>query len=254
MLGQPPARRPFQETLSNLVLINIISATLVVSGVMPSSTTESGPLERRSETVFLAAGVILLGYAVSKGVYTVTDVTAIGAFDVAFGGTGLLVAMLGLLSLYQPLRDSAPRLSLAGVVVTVIGTVATLAILGWLASATLLSAGYPAIPEEQPAWAIPALATAFITISLGFFAFGTASLRTDVLSKPVGRLLLVPGLAWLGLLVANIVLPAHLVGQYLGILAYVPISFALLAIGYLLRTEAARTDHMESTPRQGGVT
>lgn len=218
---------------------------------MSAATALLEPLGRRNKTVFLIAGLLLLGYAISKVIYTFTAVTAIGAFDVAFGGTGLLVAMLGLLGLYHPLSDSTPRLSLAGVVVTVIGAVATLAILVWLASATLLQAGYPAIPEEQPAWAIPALAIAFITISLAFIMFGAASLRTDVLSKTVGRFLLVPGLAWIGLLLANIILPSHLVGQYLGILAYVPISLSLLTISYLLRSGSGQTGQVGVSTSSG---
>lgn len=203
------------------------------------------PLERQSKRVFLVAGVLLLGYAVSKGIYTFTDVIPIGAFDVAYGGIGILVAMLGLLGLYPRLSDGAPRLSLAGVVVTVIGAVCTLALLGWLASATLLRAGYPAIPEEAPAWTVAALFIVFVTLALGFLLFGAASLRTDVLSQTVSRLLVVPGLAWIGLVVANAILPA---GQYLGLLAYVPVSLALLTIGYLLSSGAVQTDHMESAP------
>lgn len=209
-----------------------------------SATTLWGTLERRSGTVFLIAGVLLLGYAVSKGIYTFTDVTPVGAFDVAYGGLGLLVAMLGLFSLYPSLRDGAPRLSLVGAAVTGIGTVATLAMLGWLASATLLQAGYPAIPEESPAWTVAALIIVFVMIALGFLLFGAASLRTDVLSRTVGRLLLVPGLAWVGLILGNVALPS---GQYLG-LVYVPICLALLAIGYRLQTEDVPTDRAEPTP------
>lgn len=203
------------------------------------------PLERWSANTFLVAGVLLFGYAVSKGIYTFTDVTPIGAFDVAYGGFGLLVAMVGVLGLYPRLSDRAPRLSLVGVVFTVIGAVATSSVLGWLASATLTRAGYPAIPEEQPAWILAAFFIVFPTLSLGFLLMGIASLRTDVLSQTVSRLLLVPGLAWMGLIVANVVLPS---GQYLGLLAYVPASLALLAIGYFLRTDSVRTDYLEQAP------
>lgn len=199
-------------------------------------------LEQRSANTFLVAGMLLFGYAVSKVIYTFTNVTAIGAFDVAFGGLGLLATTLGLLGLYPRLRDGAPRLSLAGVVFTLVGAVGTSLVLGWLASATLTRAGYPAIPEEQPAWILAAFFIVFPTISLGFLLLGIAGLRTDALSQAVSRLLLVVGLALMGLIVANVILPS---GQYIGVLVYVPASLALLTIGYLLRTESVRTDHVE---------
>ena len=75
--------------------------------------------------------------------------------------------------------------------------------------------------------------------TLGFFLFSVASLRTAVLSRTVGFLLLVPTVAWVGLIVGNVVAPS---GDYLGVLAYTPISIALLAIGYLLRGEPSPTD------------
>jgi hypothetical protein len=228
-----------------LIRLMIITIDLVALSAMLATTTLWRPLEQRTKTVFLVAGVILLGYAVSKAIYTFTDVTAIGAFDVTFGGTGLLVAMVGLLGLYPRLRDGAPRLSFAGVAATVIGAVGTLAVLGWVASATLLREGYPAIPEEAPAWTVAALFIVFITLALGFLLFGATSLRTDVFSQTIGRLLVVPGLAWIGLIVSNLFLPP---GQYLGLLAYVPISLALLAIGYCLPTGVVQTDQMGSAP------
>ena len=209
---------------------------------MSATNTMWKLLERRSKTVFLTAGVLLLGYAVSKAVYTFTDVTAVGAFDVAFGGIGLLVTTLGLFALYPRLRDGAPRLSLVGLVTVVVAAASTLALLGWLAGATLTRAGYPAIPEESPAWTVAALIIVFVTIALGFLLFGAVSLRTDIFSRTVGWLLLVPGLGWVGLIVGNVALPS---GQYLG-LVYVPISLALLAVGYRLRNDSARTDDVES--------
>ena len=209
---------------------------------MSATNTMWNSLERRSKTVFLAAGVLLLGYAVSKAVYTFTDVTPVGAFDVAFGGIGLLIATLGLFALYPRLRDGATRLSLVGLVPVVVAAATNLALLGWLAGATLTRAGYPAIPEESPAWTVAALIIVFVTIALGFLLFGAASLRTDVFSRTVSWLLVVPGLGWVALIVGNAALPS---GQYLG-LVYVPISLALLAVGYCLRNGSARTDHVES--------
>lgn len=208
---------------------------------MSATTLLWESLERRRKTVFLVAGVLLLGYAVSKAIYTFTAVTAVGAFDVAFGGFGLLVGILSLFSLYPSLHDGAPKATLAGVVVTVIAAAGTLATLGWLAGATLTMRGYPAVPEEAPAWTVLALIVVFVTIALGFLLFGAASLRTDVFSGRVGGLLIVPGLGWIGLIAGNLSLPS---GQYLG-LVYFPISLALLAISYLLKSEAAGIDAVD---------
>lgn len=189
----------------------------------------------------------MVGYAVTKAIYTFTPVTPIGAFDVSFGGIGILVTTVGLLGLYPRVRDHAPRLSLAGVVVTVVGVVTVLAVLGWLGGTTLVKAGYPAIPEEAPAWTLVAFFTAFFTIAVGFLLLGVASLRSNDLSPTIGYLLVVPGLGWIGLFVANLI-PLIPPGQYLGLIAYVPISLAMLAIGYLLPNELAPAEPPELTP------
>lgn len=202
------------------------------------------PLERRTKEAFLLAGVLFLGYAGSKAIYVFTDVTAIGAFDVSFGGVSLLVTLVGLLGLYNRLRDAAPRLSRAGLVTGVVAVAGNVALLGWLAGATLTMSGYPAIPEESPAWTVAVLFIVFVTMALGFLLFGAASLRTDVFARKVGPLLFVPGLGWAGLIVGNLVLPP---GQYLG-LVYVPISLALLATGSRLETGEMATDWADSTP------
>lgn len=206
--------------------------------------TEGTWLERRTKTVLVLAGVVLLGYAASKALYTFTAVTAVGAFDVTFGGIGLLVTTLGMFGLYSRLSDAAPRMSLAGLATAVVAAVGNIALLGWLAFATLTRAGYPAIPEEAPAWTVLALIGVFVTMALGFLLFGAASLRAAVFSRTVGWLLVVPGLGWAALIVGNIALTP---GQYLG-LVYVPISLALLGVGYLLPAEGVATGRSEPTP------
>ncbi|MEF8813875.1 MAG: hypothetical protein V5A55_08655 [Halovenus sp.] len=112
-----------------------------------------------------------------------------------------------------------------------IATAGNVALLGWLAGATLTRAGYPAVPEDAPGWPVLGLIVVFVTIVLGYLLFGTASLRTDAFSLTVGCLLVVPGLGWVGLIAGNVALPS---GQYLG-LVYVP------------------TDRAESARSQEGV-
>ena len=207
---------------------------------MPTTGTQSWKsVEQWSPRVFLVAGVLLLGYAMLKTVSAFAGITAPSAFDVAYGTLGLLVAAFGLLGLYPRLRDIASRVSLAGVCATIVSAICSAAIVLWVVGATLQMEGYPAIPEDAPAWTVAALVVVFLTLALGFFLFSVASLRTAVLSRTVGFLLLVPTVAWVGLIVGNVVAPS---GDYLGVLTYTPISITLLSIGYLLRGEPSPTD------------
>lgn len=207
---------------------------------MPTTGTQSWEsLEQWSPTAFLVAGMLLLGYAVLKALSAFAGVTAPSAFDVAYGTLGLLVPAFGLLGLHPRLRDAAPRVSLAGVCATIVSAICSAAILLWVVGATLQMEGYPAIPEDAPTWTVAALLLVFLTLALGFLLFSVASLRTAVLSRTVGVLLLVPTVVWIGLIFGNVVAPS---GDYLGVLAYTPISIALLGIGYLLRGEPSPTD------------
>lgn len=211
-------------------------------------TTDSGPgnsLESWSPTAFLAAGVMAFSYAVLKGLKAYAGLEVVTVFDVLWGGFVLLVPIVALLALSPRLREAAPRLSLAAVGVTVIAGTGTVAIQIQLIITTLSVEGYPEIPGDGPTWPVFALFVVFITLSLGFLLSAAAARRTDTVSRTVARLLVVPFLGWMGLIVANIVLPS---GDYLGLYAYAPIGAALLAIGYLLRSEAGTATTTESIP------
>lgn len=213
-----------------------------------TGTTLSDSLEKWSPTVFLVAGILLLGYAVLQGTHTFTGVTVPSALATAYGGIALLVPVFGLLGLSPRLRDHTPRLSLAGVVVAIISGLLTLILLLQLAITTVQMGGSPEIPADAPAWTAAALLSGFLLLAVAFLLFGVASLRTPVVERTVALLLLVPAAGWFGLIVANAILPS---GRYLAVAAYTPIGVAVLATGYLLKAESEPTDRRE--PASGEV-
>lgn len=234
-----------QLTSSEVIRLKVIIvarewlSTMATTSVLPWES-----LEQWSAPAFLVAGILFLGYATFKGIELFTSMTTPSALDVTVGTLGLLIPVVALLGLYPRLRGRMPRLSLAGVVVILVSAVGSVGILGWLLGTTLLTTGYPAIPEEAPAWTVVALLVTLVTIAMGFLLFSIASLRTDAISRTVSCLLVVPSIMWIGLLVAHAM---ALSGPSLGIVVYVPISVALLAVGYRLRTGAASTDRAEPT-------
>lgn len=211
---------------------------------MTETASEAGrweSLERWNPTVFLVAGILLLGYAIIQGIHSFTGVTVPSAFSTAYGGIALLVPVFGLLGLYPRLRDHTPRLSLAGAVVTVLSGLLTLVLLLQVVVTTLRMGRLPEIPADTPVWAGAALLLGFLLLAVSFLLFGLASLRTSVISRAVAFLLLVPTAGWLGLIVANAtaIVPT---GTYLAVPAYTPIGIAVLSIGYLLKSESESTD------------
>lgn len=193
-------------------------------------------LEQWSPAVFLVAGVLLLSYAVIEGLSAFAGVRPHSALKTGYGGIVLLVPVVGLLGLYSRVRDHTPRLALVGVMTTILSGLLTTVLMLWLIGMTLQMGELPEIPADAPAWTAAALLLGFLLLALAFLIFGLASLRTPAVSRSVALLLLVPAAGWFGLMVANVVLPS---GDYLGFAAYTPISVAVLAIGYLLRTETA---------------
>lgn len=197
-------------------------------------------LEQSNPTVFLIGGVLLLSYAVLEGVSAFAGMEPQTALKTGYGGIVLLVPVFALLGLYPHLHEHTPRLSRAGLVTTILSGFLTLVLLVWLVGVTLQMDGLPEIPADAPVWTAAALLLGFLLLAVSFLLFGLASLRTPVVSRTVALLLLVPAAGWFGLMVANVVLPS---GDYLGFAAYTPISVAVLAIGYLLRTTAVSPDN-----------
>lgn len=200
----------------------------------PTGTTRWESAERWSATAFLAAGALLLGFAVNRGVDAFTAMSASPAVELTSGLLGLLASVAGLLGLYPRLHDRAPRLSLGGVASLVLAVVGILGVVGWLALA-----GPPEAEGDVPGALTLVFVASVLLIALGFVLFAAASLRTGVPSPTVGRLLLVPVVVWVW---HYSVLAVYGSSSLFSFTDYTVISVAFLAVGYLLRSEAVSAD------------
>lgn len=203
-------------------------------------------LEQWSATAFLVGGVLLGGVAGFKGLeaFAGTTVGRHALVDVGYEGLAMLVPVFGLLGLYPRLRDSAPQLSVAGVLAAVVSAGGIIALEVWLFGTTLEMGRFPAIPADAPVWTALALVVVFLTLALSFLLFGVTSLWTTALSRPVSLLLVIPAVMWFGLL-GNVFVRAI---ANLDFFVYVVNGVSLLAIGYLLRIEGMPTDREEPAP------
>lgn len=182
--------------------------------------------------LFLLAGVLLAGVALYKGIGAFTSVDVPSAVDTLYGGLGLLAPVVALLGLYPGLRKTVPRLSRAGILSAAVSAILVLIIWGWYLGTTVQLGRFPRIPEEAPIWAALALLGNFLTISIGFLLIGVSSLLSDVLPKPGGLLLLIPGIMWMALIL-NI--PLRVIPE-LDFYVYVINALTVSAVGYLLLT------------------
>lgn len=161
---------------------------------------------------------------------------------------GVWFVFIGLLGFYPYVAEPTPRLSLGGVLTSTFGGVAvTVGIVGSIVIALTTQQTF----GERPSWGPPLLAVAFILALVSLLFYGVASIRTGSPSRTVGLLLLVPVVAFLGqavLLLTKILADSVLAGAQL-ILAGI-MAVALLAVGYLLRSEGVPTDRAESVPTE----
>ncbi|QLG51067.1 hypothetical protein [Natrinema halophilum] len=190
-------------------------------------------LERWCPMVFLFAGTLLVGYATFNGIHAFTGIEYESAENV-FGPGGFALGFLGLLGLYPALRDRSPKLARVGAICAVLGAVAfsvfVVANLGEIAGL---------ISPDPPAWAVVFLAMAAIGMISGYLTFAVAVVRSDVHSRMLGLLLLVP------LAIFATMLTTSRVGFFPQELAFAISSgqaLAYLAIGYILRTGRTRTE------------
>lgn len=195
-------------------------------------------LESRSSTVFLVAGVWFVGYSGIKTTRLITDIAVPDVLSVAVGNLGLLVLVFCLLSVYPRVKGAAPRLSRAGIGTALLSGVCSTILFVALINITLTVEGYPAIPEDTtqgllpPVVGVALLFASLLTLLLGFLLIGVASLRTDIVSRATGALLLVPAVMWTALFVMH---ATGVDGTVIGIVVYVPIAAALLTLGYRFR-------------------
>jgi hypothetical protein len=131
-------------------------------------------------------------------------------------------------------------LAFTGIATAVLSGILTFVSLLWLVVTILQMGSLPEIPADAPAWTAAATLLGFLLLAVSFLLIGVASLRTPDVSRTIGFLLLVPTAAWVGLVVGNMILNPE--EHYLAVIAYTPISIAVLAVGYRLRTTRVPPD------------
>lgn len=200
---------------------------------MSSATTAQGnALETHSPILFLVAGVLLIGYASLNGMAAFTG-TAVEPNLFEFG---YVIGFLGLLGLYPRFVDRQPWLTRAGAVAAVFGTIAISAFT--IRNLAGLAGGASDGLLGRPVFVVMAL----VGFVCGYLAFGAASLRSDIQSRTVGLVLLVPGIIVVFML-AHIA--AGLDSPATAFVVSAGQAMAHLAIGATLRAEAESADSEE---------
>lgn len=198
-------------------------------------------LEEWSPTLFFVAGglvaITTALWAVEVFINTDTQVTR-GVFAPA----GMAVAFVGMLGLYPSLVDRTPWLARAGALFAGLGIVAMVA--------NVVAAGgqLVGIFDARPAWVDPFQLPFLIGIVLGFITFGVAIVRTDVYSRTVGLLLMVPGILFPVVLATVIAFGGGDFPYVIHVLHNGADTLVLLSVGYLLRETIMPTNRPEQTP------
>lgn len=195
-------------------------------------------LGRSSPTLFLVAGAVLVVYAVFNGLWAWTDLMIQGhGLEIAY-----VLGFLGLLGLYPPVADRNPLLARIAAVATVLGA---LGILYVSVSDYLQLLGLTT--GELPGWGVLNLLP-LVGFLGGYLTFGVAGLRSGVVSRRVGVLLLVPGVIVI-LMLASIITGHPLLSRFQTVFVVsAGEAMAHLAIGATLRTEAAADADEEAAP------
>lgn len=196
-------------------------------------------LEKHSSTLFLGAGVLFVFAAANNAVVFSAPEYDPSTVSGPLLLVGLLAALLGMMGTYPRLREPVPRLARAGVVVASVTVLAVLVLLLWGIGTQL-----DVLPDLSDAVAIASLLLMILTFAL----FGVSVLRTDVVDRAVGVLLLAEAVA----LVAVFAIPVLVVqgepsdSWTVGIEAVQ--ALLLLGVGYVLRRDGSGIEHAESAP------
>lgn len=150
-----------------------------------------GLLEGRSPTLFLGAGVLLLGYMTLRGIVAVTDAAVVPLSNL-LAPAGFVLGFLGLLALAAKLESRDVRLVRAGAVCVGLGAVGFSVIL--LQELVALtgggSTGGPGI----------ALLAGTLGLIPGYLCFGAALLRASSAGRSLGLLVCVPAIVFAAML------------------------------------------------------
>ncbi len=212
------------------------------------STPQWNSLERRSTMLFFIGGflfIIAAAFDVANIVVGVEDLRS--GVGQAFIAAGWIAALIGLLGLHPKLAERSRWLARTGGVFAVIGVVA---FVGNGVTALVAFVRGVSPQETFPAFVlVGTIVGVLIGAILAFVSFSVASLRSDVHSRTIGILLIVPTL----FVITNFFIlsalgvpnprPSEVTLLIVGGLA-----LTMLAIGYVLRTEAAPSESTESAP------
>lgn len=185
--------------------------------------------------MFLGAGVLFVGHAVVRGIEAFTTMPP--PVDM-FGPTGFVVAILGLLGLYPSLSDVEPRISHAAAILAAVTIPAWSFISAWNfgEAAGMLPPQTAFVPGV---FYIAVLASTLLIYSL----FGLAGLRSDIHTRTISALLVMPVLVIFLLLMGGLILSGNAaVG---GVLIGGGQALAHGAIGATLLTGHAKADHVD---------
>jgi hypothetical protein len=196
-----------------------------------TSVVSRDSLERWSSTLFLIAGVLVVGHATLLGVQAFTEMTTPPDL---FAPLGHLVALVGLFGLYPALVDRSPTLTRAAAAVAAVPAV------GWLVVSAAQVSELAGV-LSPPTGVLPGVVFPVVIIStvLTYVLFGVTSFRTGVRSRTVARRLLVPAGLFGGLIVSIAVVGAS---ALVGFLFTGGLVVAYLAIGQSLRIEIGPTN------------
>ncbi|WP_435361926.1 hypothetical protein [Haloarchaeobius sp. DFWS5] len=198
--------------------------------------TRNGPIrlfERWGPTTFVVGAVGILITTVVGGLDVAALVQTPAWLHMGPLLFGLWFVFVGLIGFAARVTDSAPRLSLGGLLTSGIGWVALTV---GLTAAVVVDLTSERTFIEPGSWAPPLLAGAFVLALLSFLLLGSAAVRAASPSRTVGLLLLVPVAAFFG--EAVLLLSKILTGTASGVLQLALsglIGVVLLVVGYRLR-------------------
>ena len=158
---------------------------------MSYNSTVWATLERRSPTLFLSAGVLLLGYAGLNGIVAFTDMAYTTVEDI-IGPAGFVLGFLGLLGLYPELVDRNPTLAKIGAVCVSLG----------VAAFSMITVQGLAVLAGLESTSVPGILLLLIAIGMipGYLVFGVVTRGASVGGRTVGLLLFLPAAVFAAML------------------------------------------------------
>lgn len=190
-------------------------------------------LERWSANLFIIAGVLAVVFAVTEWASVVTcgQIRQCGYLtDIRsmFGPAGFAIGFVGLLGFYPELAGRSPKLARIGAIFATLGAV------GFSVSILATLGEIGGLLPSEPAWTPFYVVLIFTGAVVGYPATAAASLRSRAYSQRLGLLLLAPAILFVAVLALN----APSVPTWVGPVVGSGHALSLLAIGYVLRTEA----------------